>query len=512
METFSTHSELALDDAVDALGTAEFAFGDGHRSALTVLDSFDGRLHAAGLRLELHDGRHRELVLRGPAGSPPVHITWTGKAPASAEDLPGGPFGARIAAVIGERALMPVFDVASVRREAVRRDRRGKPIVTVAVHDDVTVQSTTTGQPLRVIEVSTSLGSEPAVRHAVEPLVALGLTPARGDLVDAVLAITGASLDGYHRDPSAPLRRDDDAFDAFRIVLRNLLASAVDNLPGTLDDLDPEFLHDFRVALRRTRSVLGEGKSVLPHDVRDRFRTGFAELSAATSAARDLDVYVLAWPDTIAALGLDDPTVVDPLHDELLARRSQARAQLAKVLRSRAVKTLLESWRSWLDDDEVRPPYDAPRPIGPHVAARIAKAQSGLLRDGRSITADCPAERLHDLRKDAKRLRYLFECFGAVLPGKARREFVGQLKGLQDNLGLHQDAEVQTAELRALAHDLHARSAIGPDALLAVGRIIDHLERTRRGERDAFAKHFAAYDTADNRELLAGLLAKAANA
>jgi CHAD domain-containing protein len=361
-----------------------------------------------------------------------------------------------------------------------------------------------------VIEVSASVGSEPEGRRATDPLSTLGLTRGPGDLVDAVLAVTGESLGGNQRSPAVPLHRRDDALDAFRAVLRNLLGAAIDNLPGTLADLDPEFLHDLRVALRRTRSVLTEGKDVLPSDVRDRFRTGFADLSAATGHARDLDVYVLTWPETIAAVGLDDPSIVAPLRDKLDRRRATAHSQLAKVLRSKATVRLLESWQTWLEDPDVLPPYDGNRPIGAHVASRIGKAQARLVRDGRAITPDCPAERLHDLRKDAKKLRYLFECFGSVLPAKGRKAFVARLRGLQDNLGLHQDAEIQVAELRALAHELHASGSIGPDVLLAVGRIIDHLERIRQRERAAFAAHFAAYDTRDNRALLDTLLVKAA--
>jgi CHAD domain-containing protein len=89
-----------------------------------------------------------------------------------------------------------------------------------------------------------------------------------------------------------------------------------------------------------------------------------------------------------------------------------------------------------------------------------------------------------------------------VLPAKGRKSFVSQLKALQDNLGQHQDAEVQVAELRALAHDLSDRSEIVTDALLATGQLIDHLERVRQRERDAFTERFAAYDTAANRKLL----------
>ena len=114
---------------------------------------------------------------------------------------------------------------------------------------------------------------------------------------------------------------------------------------------------------------------------------------------------------------------------------------------------------------------------------------------GREITPSSPAERLHDLRKDAKKLRYLIECFGSLFEGSSRKRFVQRLKALQDNLGEHQDAEVHTAQLRDLAGELHATSAVDADALLATGQLTEHLEARRRAAREEFEERFTAYDT-----------------
>ena len=38
------------------------------------MDTFDGRLHAAGLRLELHEAPGFELVLTGADGMPPARL------------------------------------------------------------------------------------------------------------------------------------------------------------------------------------------------------------------------------------------------------------------------------------------------------------------------------------------------------------------------------------------------------------------------------------------------------
>ena len=132
-------------------------------------------------------------------------------------------------------------------------------------------------------------------------------------------------------------------------------------------------------------------------------------------------------------------------------------------------------------------------PLGDVVVARIRKAQRRLLEHGRAITPDTPAEDVHDVRKDAKKLRYLLECFADLLPAADRKAFVKRLKKLQDLLGEHQDTEVHAVELRHAAELLPATTDTA--TYVAVGRLVEHLERRRQAARDGFAERFAEYDS-----------------
>lgn len=500
-----THDEFPVDRAIEGLDAAGFEIDRPVKVTRTVLDTFDGRLHEAGLRLELCDGSTRELVLIG-GGTPPAHLDWKGAAPRIGEDLPPGPFGARVRAGIGERALLPVFELSSTVREARRRDRRGKPVVSVNVHEGLSSATAPEAtMPAWVAEIVEVAGHADDAERTAARFEAIGPHEHDSGVVELAVSLAGRSLAGRSTSPTVPLSADDDALEAFRAVLRNLLATMLDNLPGTIADIDPEFLHDFRVAIRRTRSVVAEGKKVLPAEVRDRFATEFRELAGATSRSRDLDVYVLGWGDTVAKLDPDTRPATSPVLHALEGHQREAHIEMCRVLDSKATHDLLDSWQAWLDAPDVTNP-DA-GPIGPYIAGRIDKAQRTVIGHGRAISSDSEPERLHDLRKDAKKLRYLLECFGSLLPKKARSSFVSHLKSLQDNLGEHQDLEVQLDELRRLAHDLHAASKVDADALLAVGRLIDVLDRRRREVRDEFATRFADYDTKDNRKALHRLLA-----
>jgi CHAD domain-containing protein len=506
MPTTLTHPHLTAADAAEALCAAGFEVDPPRVSRRVLFDTFDGRLHDAGLRLELRAEPDAALVLAERNGAPPARLQWRG-VPRWPVDLPPGPFRSRVAALAQERALLPLVTITSQVREARRLDRRGKVVARAEVHEHVAADGEQVAPWL--LELTGVAGHDADRDRAIARLAAAGMQPADTDVVTAAAQAAGRDLGGRTSSPTVPLKRKEPALLGIRRVLANLAATIDENLEGTIDDVDVEFLHELRVAVRRTRSVLAEAKSVLPADIRDRYRESFGWLGEITGPARDLDVYVLGWEDYTSPLGSVDRGSLDRVLVELQKRRRSAHADLARALSSDECGELLYSWRSWLTDPTVVPTDD--RRLGSVVVKRIAKAQHKVLTDGRAITPTSPPERLHDLRKDTKKLRYLLECFGSLFPKKGRKAFVSQLKALQDNLGEHQDAEVHLAQLRELAHDLHARATVDTDALLAMGRLSDHLHRRRAEERVAFVERFAAYDTKANRRALKSLLRGAAS-
>jgi CHAD domain-containing protein len=500
MRTALANPLVPTSAVVDALRAAGFEVAPPQPACRVVLDTFDGRLHAAGLRLEHHAGPPAALHLWGGSDAPAATLDRL-VAPAWPADLPAGPFRARLASVTRERALLPMLTVHSRVQTARRRDRRGKTVAIVEVHEAIVIDPDGGDGPSSAVEVTGVVGHDDAADAALLRLRSLGLEEPGGDL--AQLVAGDAVLRGYDDSPTVPLQPDDDALAGYRRVLANLCRTAFANLQGTIDDVDPEFLHDLRVAVRRTRSVLGQAKGVLPREVRDQYRDAFGWLGQVTGPPRDLDVYLLGWEAYVAPLHGDERASLETVRAALATRQRAAHRELSAQLTSERARTLLDGWQRWLTDPDVDERRSGP--IGPVVAKRIAAAQATVLRDGRRIQPDSPGERLHDLRKDAKKLRYLLECFGGLFPSKPRKAFVGQLKALQDNLGEHQDAEVHFSQLRVLARELHDDGA-GADVLLAMGRLSDQLERRRREERDAFAARFAAYDTKANRRALEELI------
>ena len=127
MPTTFTHPDLSAAAAADVLRAAGFEVDPPRVSYRVLLDTFDGRLHAAGLRLELRAEPDAALVLIDGNGAPPARLAWR-SVPRWPADLPAGPFRARVADLTEERALLPLVTITSARERGppARPPRQGR--------------------------------------------------------------------------------------------------------------------------------------------------------------------------------------------------------------------------------------------------------------------------------------------------------------------------------------------------------------------------------------------------
>ena len=487
------------------LAAMGFEFGTSQVVTRSLLDTVDRRLFRAGLRLEARESDGMELILTGHR-SADAHLR-VDAAPRFPDELPPGPFRSRLAAVVEVRALLPVLHVTATRSAGRRHNRAGKVVSTVEIYERVRVDDLNVAEC--TVEIDELAGYAKHASAARKALVELGLPTLSGDTLTMAAAALGLQIAGDSGPSAVPLDPAMPAIVGFRLVLAELAATIVANWQGTIEQLDPEFLHDLRVAIRRTRTVLAEGKRVLPSAIVKDAGQRFSRLGSMTGPARDLDVHLIGWDADTTALPDAVVPALEPVHALLAQRNETAHQTLARVLGSDDATELMLTAATWwrgpaLDD----PPGDhADRPLGKVVAKRIARAQAKLVERGRLIRPDTPPEQVHDLRKDAKRLRYLLECFATLLDDAPRKAFVRRLKDFQDNLGEHHDAAIHVAMLQEISRELHLRHA-SPETMLAIGQLIAQLDRRRAATRLAFAERFAAYDTKATQRALDAALAR----
>ena len=211
---------------------------------------------------------------------------------------------------------------------------------------------------------------------------------------------------------------DQRADAAAATVLRALLGAIRENLDGAVAGEDPEFLHQLRIAVRRSRTVQRQLARVFPQLDLPGFRAEFSWLQRVTGEARDLDVYLEDFESMRELVPAESRPDLDPLRQVLGHWRLAANGDGARALRSRRTEELLSDWESLLESLVERPLDDRPAAAvrsGSCRAQRIRKVYKRLCGMGRAIDQDSPAEDYHELRKKGKELRYMLELFGSPL-------------------------------------------------------------------------------------------------
>ncbi len=422
--------------------------------------------------------------------------------PALLAAVPPGPLAEELAPVVGVRALLPVVRATSVLREQRALNSDDKTIARITADQmSVTAAEPPGAEPpgarapaaLPVRLTVTAVRGYQAQAARLESVLAglPGVLPPGRTALEAALDAAGRRAGDYTGRIDVELTAGMPAAAAMAVVMSALLDTLEANVPGTVRDIDTEFLHDLRVAVRRTRAALKLTGQVLPGGARGVFRPEFKWLGDLTTPTRDLDVYLLGLPEMTAGLVGADPGDLEPFGEQLARERARAQRELARGLRSARFQRLRRDWRAALAQAAVTARR---KPTAAQLAAgAIADAHQRVLADGAAITAASPAASLHELRKRCKELRYLLEIFASLHPPGAAWRAVKELKGLQDCLGEFQDTDVQRAELRAFATTMMAQRQVPAPTLLAMGEISGGLAHRQRQARDQFYGLFGEF-------------------
>ena len=288
------------------------------------------------------------------------------------------------------------------------------------------------------------------------------------------------------------------AGESVRAILRGLLDVLESKVDGVVEDTDIEFLHDLRVANRRTRTTLSQMRGVLPASRVADFSPGFKRLSVVTGPCRDLDVTLLEMAGFRGRSGIDEPTL-DLLQRFLEDKRRAEHDRVSGALRSRRFRLLLEGWRDFLDSKSEGNPYSplASTPIIEVAGPRILKAAKRIRRRGAAISPDASAALFHRLRIDGKKLRYLLEFFFVLYGSAAISRFIDELKRFQDTLSEFNDTEVQLALIRDFSDEI----PFAPAGVGVIDRLTNEITERQRALRIDAVDRYTAFASDDSRRV-----------
>ena len=462
----------------------------------TFLDTFDWRLFNRNLvllkdqkRYHLYRLQDRETVasLSLPRGTEPVFST----------DFPEGPLKKILKAHLSVRALLPLAR-ARTRRQTMRvLNRNEKTVVFASLEQSRLANGARTDEPFNTLVLRAVRGYEKHLRRLNRSLRDAGAQPRTEDLFHAAMRANGRKPGDYTSRLNVVLEPGLNGAEAARRILDHLFRTIRRNEAGIREDVDTEFLHDFRVGIRRTRSALSQIKSVFPDVPIARFRKDFSHLGKLTNRLRDLDVALLKQDAYRVLLpGYLQPRL-DPLFESLRAERKVEHRRLAAALDGDRYLKIAAAWEAFLNcPPDSGSPDNADAPAIGLAQRFIDKRYRRVIDMGAAIEASTPDAELHRLRIECKKLRYLLEFFASLFPAGEIRLIVEHLKSLQDNLGDFNDLSVQQADLKEYLHALSAERT-HPETFAAIGGLIGCLYRQQQSVRAAFSKTFMEFNQSE---------------
>lgn len=223
-------------------------------------------------------------------------------------------------------------------------------------------------------------------------------------------------------------------------------------------------VHGMRSATRRLRSTLSAYGKLFDPDTTDRLKTELKWLGKVLGKARDAEVLrdrigelLNAQPD-----GSVPASAASRIHDELETSFNTGYREMLRALGTKRYFRLLESLEEFRD----KPPTKsrAGKKARPVTAKLAGKAIKRLRKSQKAAAKQTGVEgdkALHQVRKDAKRLRHVAEALADVHK-KPAVKLARNAQKIQKILGEHQDSVVSRSILLRLPN--HADGAAQDDS------------------------------------------------
>jgi len=492
-----------LNDRTDLGGNAP------SRVVRRYYDTFDARLFKKGYILSGdRRGRSWDRMLTDLAEVVLIASETPSDSEPSSPSLSTGPLQSFLDPITAPRALLPLLQLEHEIRRLSLLDKEQKIVVRLTLE-----------MPGRILDLRDNTFHPLPGRVTIEPLKGYykSATKLRKAL-EKILPIQEASVSGfmlalqsagrrpveYTSKPTLQLAPRQPAAEALRVVLQQLFMTMEANEAGIISGHDTEYLHDFRVAVRRTRSLMGQLKRVLPVDAITRFQQAFKWLGDLTGPTRDLDVFLI-WMekyDRLLASGPDEALL--PMKAFIAGKQKDAQKALVSHLTSVRYTRFKEDWRIFLTTPWTTAP-DADRPVLQVVSAKIWKLYGKARKAGTGLKPSSKAAAFHRLRIICKKLRYLMELFRSLYQEEEISRLITNLKGLQDNLGDYNDCDFQQLTLTRYAEEMRANATLPPETEYALDWLVADLLERQQTTRTAFAKRFTLFAGKENRRLVKAL-------
>lgn len=473
---FEAPADLEVPDLTDAGGAARVVDAGEVELRATYFDTADLRLACAGVTVRRRTGGNDEgWHLKLPTGKDRFEL---GLPLSRAKHSVPKEFRDALRSIVGDEDLAPRCVVTTRRRRHQLEDEDGDLLAEVA-DDHVTAErldpsGETEPQAWREWEVELGEGDESVLDDVAARFAEAGAAESSwGSKLTRALGVTVPS------GPRAPSMATKKASAAEVLEERFALLWEEFRLRDVAARRDlPDGVHQLRVTVRRLRSLLATHRPLLDRDVSDPLRDELKWLGDLLGVPRDAEVVrdlVLAALDQLPPelvrgdVGRGVGQAFDREHGEGFTT-------LAEAMDSERYWRLREALEGFVAEPPWRPKAAkrAAKVLPQRVAHEWRRVEKRLARVAEvdPDVEDAYAERLHEARKAAKRLRYAAESARPAV-GKPARRTAKEAKRFQSHAGEYNDTRVVRHRLLHLADN----SSPDPGEAFTLGALYGRVQR-----------------------------------
>lgn len=242
---------------------------------------------------------------------------------------------------------------------------------------------------------------------------------------------------------------------------------------------DPEFNHQYRVALRRIRSLCVLLEEVLSPFERKLIKPNLKMLMKRTNLLRDLDVFLINQPSYLAILPEHEASL-ENIFSVIKSRQVEEQKHVANWLQSstylKATVMIQNSLFRALQYERRSEPMSPLHYANNKILTQFRKVTKSI----KPITKSSEDRVIHALRIKCKSLRYLLESFSALYSSEQHKQNVKHLKFLQDQLGDFNDTSTQIDFFSHLRKEAAVSKADNKTLKALIGEIKNQHEQTRQ--------------------------------
>lgn len=416
-------------------------------------------------------------------------------------DFPEGEGKELLKPILKLRSLSPIFSGTLKTEQLNLQSDDGKILVFCQLISIYKPEQPRT--PLmRQLKVTPVTGYIEENNQAIALFKEMGGFEARLSPLDSLLGAIGISPKPYTVKPGLKLPNHMPARNAASSIIAVMINKQRLTENGIINDIDTEFLHHYRVAIRMVRAAIAQLKVVFPAQDVPALKQRFGDLARETNKLRDLDVFILDKERYMNLLPQSMRNDLSPMFDDFQKNRQTEAKRISRWIASKTYIKEMDALEALFINgySAMETPWSE-KPSIELAINKIQKTYKKIYKAAFKINHTTPDEAIHNIRIDCKKLRYLLYFFGTQFDNKKIKTVGNHLKKLQDKLGIFNDLTVQGEFLKNYLYQLEHKPKKDIMLIASVGGLISNLYTMQIQERDNCIDELAVFSNDENRQL-----------